>query len=165
MSDKPGNGAPKSKDEDLGEGVELQVLGQYIKDLSFESPNAPKSLQGQAKDPKLNLEVNVHAKKISDDVYETSIEMTASAKSDEGPIYTIELVYAGAFRLAGVPDNSLQPILLINCPALLFPFARRVISDITQEGGFPPLFLDPIDFGRLFMENMKKQGESTPLSS
>ena len=166
MSDNPTtNGAEQAADNNLGEGVELQVLGQYIKDLSFESPNAPKSLQGQMKEPKLNLEVNVHAKKLGDDVYETAIELTATANSDDGPIYTTELVYAGAFRLNNVPENALQPVLLINCPALLFPFARRLLADLTREGGFPPLFLDPIDFGRLFMDNMKKKGGAQPATA
>ena len=166
MSDTSGqNGGPEGNNGGPDQEVELQVLGQYIKDLSFESPNAPKSLQGQMKEPKLNLEVNVHAKKLADDVYETAIELNADAKSDDGPIYTIEMIYAGAFKLSNVPENALQPVLLINCPALLFPFASRILADLTREGGFPPLFMDPIDFGRLFMENVKKQGGEAPLAS
>lgn len=155
-AEKPnGNGVGASaKDEQAGGAI--QVLGQYIKDLSFESPGAPQSLQGQKTEPKLGLEVNVNAKKIGDDVFETAIVLNADAKSDEGPIYTLELEYGGAFRLAGIPEDQLQPILLVNCPALLFPFVRRLVADITREGGFPPLFLDPIDFAKLFLDNVKR---------
>ncbi len=135
----------------------IQMLGQYIRDLSFENPHAPASLQGQGENPKMHIEVNVGAKKVADDVYESAINFNAKATSDNGTAYELELVYAGLVKLENVPDNMLQPVLLINCPTLVFPFLRRVVADLTREGGFPPLMLDPIDFGGLYAQNIKKQ--------
>lgn len=135
----------------------VQVLGQYIRDLSFENPKAPASLQGPGENPKMQIEVNVGAKKVADDVYESAITFNAKSTTDEGTVYELELVYAGLAKLENVPDNALQPVLLINCPALIFPFLRRVVADITREGGFPPLMLDPIDFGTLYANNLQKQ--------
>jgi len=135
----------------------IQMLGQYIRDLSFENPKAPASLQGPGENPKMHVEVNVGAKKVAEDVFESAINFNAKAVTDEGTMYELELVYAGLMRVQNVPDNMLQPVLLINCPALTFPFLRRLAADITREGGFPPLMLDPIDFGGLYAQNMKKQ--------
>ena len=134
-------------------GAQLNVLGQFIKDLSFESPNSPNSLQGPGGNPKLEVNVNVQGRKHADDVYEVGLQFEAQAKNDEGVIYNIELVYAGLFRLTNIPENLLQPVLFIDCPAVLFPFLRRLVGDLTREGGFPPLFLDPIDFASLYQQN------------
>ena len=82
-----------------------------------------------------------------------ALQLEVHAKSDQGVIYNVELVYGGLFRLRGVPQNLLQPVLFIDCPTLLFPFMRRVLADVTRDGGFPPLMLDPIDFGRLYAQN------------
>lgn len=139
----------------------IQMLGQYIRDLSFENPKAPMSLQGPGENPKMHIEVNVGAKKVGDDVYESSINFNAKSSTDDGAMYELEVVYAGLMKLTNVPDNMLQPVLLINCPVLTFPFLRRIVADITREGGFPPLFLDPIDFASLYAQNMKRQQEET----
>lgn len=131
---------------------QLSVLAQFVKDLSFESPNAPKSLQGPGENPKLQVNVNVHAIGQGDDMYEVDLNFEANASSDSGVIYNIELVYAGLFRLTGLPQEMLQPVLFIDCPTILFPFLRRIVSDLTQEGAFPPLYLDPIDFTSLYRQ-------------
>lgn len=136
---------------------QIQMLGQYIRDLSFENPKAPASLQGPGENTKMNIEVNVAAKKVADDVYESAINFNAKATADDGALYEMEIVFAGLARLQNVPDNMLQPVLLINVPALTFPFLRRLVADITREGGFPPLLLDPIDFAGLYAQNMQKQ--------
>ena len=136
------------------EGAQVGVLAQYIKDLSFESPNAPKSLQGPGENPKLQINVNVQAKKAAPDTYEVDLMFEAQAHSDDGVIYNIELVYAGVFRIVNVPQDILQPIMFVDCPTILFPFVRRVLSDVVRDGGFPPLMLDPIDFARLYAQNM-----------
>jgi preprotein translocase subunit SecB len=133
---------------------QLTVLAQYIKDLSFESPGAPQSLQGPGQNPQLKVSVNVNAGPRGDDAYEVALQLEVHARSDQGVIYNVELVYGGLFRLRGVPQNLLQPVLFVDCPTILFPFMRRVLADVIRDGGFPPLMLDPIDFGRLYAQNL-----------
>ena len=137
-----------------GTKPQLTVLGQYVKDLSFESPNAPQSLQGPGQNPQLKVGVNVNAGPRGEDIYEVALQLEIHAKSDQGVIYNLELLYGGLFRLRGVPQNVLQPVLFVDCPTILFPFLRRVIADVIRDGGFPPLMLDPIDFARLYAQNL-----------
>lgn len=132
---------------------QIQILVQFIKDLSFESPNSPASLQAPGDNPKLQVNVNVHASGQGEDLYEVVLNFEANAISDAGVIYNLELVYGGMFRLSGIPENYLQPVLFVDCPTMLFPFLRRIISDLTQSGAFPPLLLDPIDFASLYQQN------------
>lgn len=138
--------------------VQVRVLGQYIKDLSFESPNIRKLLAGAPENPNLNLEINVHPEKVAPDVYETALAFKARAESKSaGVIYELELDYAGLFRIENAPPEALDAMLNVNCPALLFPFLRRIAADLTREGGFPPLLLDPVDFGALYMKKLSVQ--------
>ena len=146
--------------QDAAAQPQLNVLGQYIKDLSFENPGAPGVLKSPGQNPQLQVSVNVNAKPLTDDEFEVALVIEVHAKNDGGPIYNVELVYCGVFRLRNIPQNMLQPVLLVDCPALLFPFMRRVLGDITRDGGFPPLMLDPIDFGRLYTENLARQAPS-----
>jgi preprotein translocase subunit SecB len=140
--------------------VQVRVLGQYIKDLSFENPNVHKLLGVPSEKPSLRIEVNVNASKIADKAFESMIQFKAEAASKVGVIYDLELTYGGLFQIENLPDQALEPFLLINCPALLFPFVRRLVADLTRDGGFPPLLLDPIDFAALFMQ--RKQGAAPP---
>ncbi len=161
-----GGGAEAAQPQDAGaqpdaQGAELSILVQYIKDLSFESPNAPASLQGPGENPKLNVNVNVQASAQAEGIFEVSLNFEANATSDDGVIYNVELVYAGVFRISGVPDHLLQPVLFIDCPTLLFPFMRRIIADMTQEGAFPPLLLDPVDFAALYRQNVEQIQQSS----
>ena len=133
--------------------AQLGVLAQYVKDLSFESPNAPDALQGPGQNPQLKVSVNVNAQARAQEAYEVSLNLEVHARSDSGVIYNVEMVYGGLFRLQNIPQNLLQPVLFVDCPTILFPFMRRVLADVTRDGGFPPLMLDPIDFGRLYAEN------------
>jgi preprotein translocase subunit SecB len=144
--------------------VQVHVAGQYIKDLSFESPNVGKLIGGAGDQPTLRVEVHVNANKASDKVFESSIQFKAEATNKAGVIYDLELVYAGLFEVTNMPDQALEPFLLINCPMLLFPFLRRIVADLTREGGFPPLLLDPIDFAGMFMKRKQEQaaGGRTP---
>lgn len=144
-----------------GTEAQLAVLAQYVKDLSFESPAAPQSLQGPGQNPQLQVAVNVNAGPRGEDVYEVALNIEAHAKSDTGVIYNAELVYAGLFRLKNIPQQLLQPVLFVDCPTILFPFVRRVLADVVRDGAFPPLLLDPIDFRRLYAQNMARgqQGE------
>jgi preprotein translocase subunit SecB len=137
-----------------GTGTQLNVLGQYIKDLSFESPGAPQALQAPPQNPQLQVSVNVSAAARPEDAYEVTLNIEVHAKSDTGVIYNVELAYGGLFRLRNIPQNLLQSVLFVDCPTILFPFLRRVLADITRDGGFPPLMLDPIDFSRLYAQNV-----------
>jgi len=144
--------------------AQINVLGQYIKDLSFENPNAPSSLRNQGTNPNLQINFNVQAQSIGQDMYEVSLKLDATAQNNEGNLYTMELVYAGGFRLQNLPQQAIQPVLFIECPSILFPFARRIVADLTREGGFPPLLLDPIDFSALYRQRAaeEKQAEGHP---
>ena len=148
--DKESNGNGSAE----GEQAQFNVLAQFIKDLSFESPNTPESLRGPGEEPNLQVNVTVGADKVEDGVYEVVINFDADASNKAGAIYKLELVYGGLFRLANMPDHIKHPVLFVNCPTLLFPFLRRIVADLIREGGFPPLMLDPIDFAALYKQNL-----------
>jgi preprotein translocase subunit SecB len=151
-----GNGA------DLGPQVGL--LNQYIKDLSFENPNAPAVYQWQSQ-PQIDVQFNIGAQKLNDEVHEVALKIEISARADNQAAFQVELVYAGLFALRNIPEEQLQPFLLAEAPRLLFPFARRIVADAVRDGGFPPLMLDPIDFGSLYMQRqaqMQSEGTGMP---
>ncbi|MFM8498570.1 MAG: protein-export chaperone SecB [Chakrabartia sp.] len=127
------------------------VISQYVKDLSFENPNAPAVFQWQGQ-PQIDVGFNIGNEQVGDEVYEVSLKINVVAKTEEKTAFQVELVYAGLFGIRNVPEDQLAPILLAQGPAMLFPFARRVLADAVRDGGFPPLMLDPIDFGVLFMQ-------------
>ncbi len=135
---------------DNAQHPQVNVVGQYIKDLSFECPDATHFFRGPGKNPNLQINFNVQVRNIQEDAYEVALSLEGEAKSDEGVLYNIELVYGGAFVLRNLPKEAIQPVLFIECPALLFPFVRRLVADLSREGGFPPLLLDPIDFAGLY---------------
>ncbi|MBL8581554.1 MAG: protein-export chaperone SecB [Rhizobiaceae bacterium] len=137
-----------------GKAPTLNVLAQYVKDLSFESPGAPNSLRGRDKAPGINVNVNVNANPLSDTEFDVNLTLTAKASHDKDVIFNVELVYGGVFRVAGFPQEHILPILFIECPRLLFPFARQIIAEATRNGGFPPLMLDPIDFAQMFQQKL-----------
>ncbi|MGF1650482.1 MAG: protein-export chaperone SecB [Hyphomicrobiaceae bacterium] len=136
--------------------VQVGVVAQFIKDLSFELPNVERVIGGPGQNPNLKVEVNVTARKIQDNRFESLIEFRAHASDQVGTIYDLELIYGGLFDIQSLPQDALEPFLLINCPALLFPFLRRIVADVTRESGFPPLLLDPIDFGQLYMRRRQE---------
>jgi preprotein translocase subunit SecB len=127
------------------------MLSQYVKDLSFENPNAPAVYQWQGQ-PQIEVQFNIGAQKLADEVHEVDLKIEVTARSEGNTAFAVELLYAGLFALRNVPEEQLQPFLLAEAPRLLFPFARRVIADAIRDGGFPPLVLDPIDFGALYMQ-------------
>ena len=151
-----GNSNPgKPPTGQAGPPLQVRIVGQYIKDLSFENPNVRKLIDGPGEKPTLRVEVNVNATKVADRIFESAIEFKAEATNQTGVIYDMELAYAGMFEIQSIPEQALEPFLLINCPSLLFPFLRRLVADLTREGGFPPLLLDPIDFAGLFMQKQQ----------
>ena len=143
----------------------LSILTQYVKDLSFENPKAPQGLQAAAQRPQIEIKVDVNAKGVGEGQYEVSLQLNVQAKAEEDTIFLLELAYGGVFTLANIPQDSLQPLLLIECPRLLFPFARRIVADTTRDGGFPPLMIDPIDFVTLYRRKVQEaQGQAQAAS-
>jgi preprotein translocase subunit SecB len=166
---KTGNGGsavpPAAPGQQGQQQVQVRVLAQYIKDLSFESPNVHKLFEGGAEAPNLRVEVNVNASKVSNAAFESVINFKAEATNKLGTIYDLELAYAGMFQVDNLPEPALEPFLLIDCPQLLFPFVRRLVADLTREGGFPPLLLDPINFANLFakrQQELRAQAQAKP---
>lgn len=141
--------------DEQAEAPSVNILAQYVKDLSFENPKAPESLRQQDGSPQLNINVNVNAEPISDTDFEVVLSLEANAVSGEEAVFAVELVYAGVFRIQNVPKEHMHPFILIECPRLLFPFARQIVSDATRNGGFPPLLIDPIDFAALYRQNLQ----------
>jgi preprotein translocase subunit SecB len=135
--------------------VQVRAITQFIKDLSFENPGIDRMMQAPQENPNIEVQVNVSGRQVGPDVYESQIELSAQAKTATDVIYQIEVIYAGLFQIQNMPQEMLEPFLLINAPTLTFPFLRRLLADITREGGFPPLMLDPIDFGQLFMSRQQ----------
>lgn len=132
----------------------LNAIAQYIKDFSFENPNAPASLAPRSEAPNIGISVNVNARKMSDTDFE--IDLVLNGKSGEAPdvLFNFELIYSGIFRIMNVPAEAVQPVVMIECPRLLFPFARQIVADAVRNGGFPPLLIDPIDFAMLYRQRI-----------
>ncbi|GGG15834.1 MULTISPECIES: protein-export chaperone SecB [Rhizobiaceae] len=135
----------------------LNILAQYTKDLSFENPGAPRSLQARDNAPAINIGVNVNANPLSDTDFDVVLSLNAEAKEGDKVVFAAELVYGGVFRITGFPQEHMLPVLFIECPRLLFPFARQIIADVTRNGGFPPLMIDPIDFAQMFSQRMAEE--------
>ena len=136
----------------------IQSLAQYVKDLSVENPRAPKSLQDKGK-PQIDLGFNIEVNKVEDAIHEVTLKVDCSAKTDEGTQFVIDLAYSGLFAIRNIPDEQLQPIMLVELPRQLFPFARQIIADATHQAGFQPLLLDPIDFGQVYMQQMQAMAQ------
>ena len=147
-----GNGAPQE-----GAPPQLNVLAQYIKDFSFENPNAPSSLQQQQQQPAINIQINVQANNVADNEFEVTLHIDGKAESAGKVLFSFDLAYAGVFRIVNVPQENLHPLVMIECPRLLFPFAREIIATSVRDGGFPPLMLDPVDFVGLYRQNIDRQ--------
>jgi len=142
-------------------GPPIQIASQYVKDLSFENPNAPTSVQGGAPAPQVAVNVDVRTQQLSDNAYEVVLHIKGDAKTGDTQAFIVELSYGGVVTLsATVPKEHIAPLLLIEAPRMLFPFARAVIAEATRDGGFPPMLVQPIDFTDLFrrqVEAMKAQ--------
>ena len=145
-SDLPANGF----DAGSADAPQVSILTQYTKDMSFENPNAPASLQMQTA-PRIEINVNVNARRSGDDLYEVELKIEARAFNEEATAFVVDLLYGGLFAIRNLPPEALEPFLVVEAPRILFPFARRIVADMTRDGGFPPLLLEPIDFGSLYM--------------
>lgn len=154
MSDTSSNGGATAEANAPAQQPGIHVLGQYIKDLSFENPGAPRSLRPSDKAPKLDVNVNVSARPQSDTDFEIELKLEAKAVRGDETLFIAEVNYAGLFQIRNVPQEHMHPLLLIECPRLLFPFARQIIADATRQGGFPPLMIDPVDFAALYRQRI-----------
>jgi preprotein translocase subunit SecB len=139
----------------------LQIMGQYVKDLSFENPGAPAGLSGN---PNMDMGVDLKARPLGPDHYEVVFHLRVKASSEERTLFMLELAYASLVRLTNVPEEAVQQLLLIQVPHLMFPFARRVVADVVRDGGMPPLVIEPIDFAGLY-QNRMAQAAQQPVGS
>ncbi len=156
-----GGGAPPA---DAGAAIpNLAVLVQYVKDFSFENPNAPNSLLQQQQQPQIGIQINVNPKQMSSTDFEIELKIEGKAELIGNVLFAFDLNYAGVFRLTNIPQENLGPLLMIECPRLLFPFAREIISNAVASGGFPPLLLQPMDFVGLYQRRLAEmQAQQQP---
>ena len=155
MSDTTNSAAPDAAG-DQGQQPSVRVLAQYIKDLSFENPRAPMSLQKKENSPPINIGVNVGARGLAENDYEVTLSLDAKAGDENEVNFQVELHYAGVIRVEEMKQEHIQPFLLIEGPRLLFPFARQIMADAVRNGGFPPLMIDPVDFVALYRRNLER---------
>lgn len=140
----------------------INILAQYIRDLSFENPNTPAALRGSGS-PQSDINIGMDARKLPDDdgnTYEVVLNLSARIKREGNTLFLVELQYGAMVSLKGIAEETHHPILFIEIPRLLFPYARQIVSDITMQGGFPPLMLNPVDFHGLYMERFKDDIEA-----
>ncbi len=154
MADSNGNA-------DAAEAPSLNVLVQYTKDFSFENPNAPRSLGPQETGPNISIQVNVNARPLSEEDFEVNLLLEGSASTGEAVLFKFELDYAGVFKIRGIPAEHIHPLLMVECPRLLFPFARNIVAEAVRNGGYPPLYIDPIDFAALFQQRINEAQSQT----
>lgn len=160
-----GNGGEQAAQPAEGAAPQLNVLAQYIKDLSFENPNAPRSLQPTQQQPSIGLQVNVNANPLAGSDIEVELKIEGKAETAGNLLFAFDLVYAGVFRIQNVPENDVHPVVMIECPRLLFPFAREIVAAAVRNGGFPPLMIDPIDFIGLYRQKLAEAQSQTPAAS
>jgi preprotein translocase subunit SecB len=160
----PTNGGPQPPTGAQAAPPQLNVLAQYVKDFSFENPNAPRSLQPSNQQPQINIQINVNASPLQSD-FEIDLKIEGKAEIGNSLLFAFDLVYGGVFRIQNVPQESIHPVLMIECPRLLFPFAREIIASGVRNGGFPPLYIDPVDFVSLYRQKLAEQTASQPAAS
>jgi preprotein translocase subunit SecB len=153
------------QDQPIPQGIpgaqpQLNVLAQYTKDLSFENPNAPRSLQQQG--PQISIQINVSPKPLTATDFEVELKIDGKAEANNAVMFSFDLTYAGIFRLQNIPQENIGPVVMIECPRLLFPFARELIAGAVTAGGFPPLMLDPVDFVSLYRQKMAQMQAQAP---
>ncbi len=147
------NGGPAGTSPGADAQPQLNVLAQYIKDFSFENPNAPRSLQ-ITQQPTMAIQINVAATPLAENDFEIALHVEGKADSAGSVVFLFDLVFAGVFRIRNVPAENVHAVVMIECPRLLFPFAREIISNAVRNGGFPPLMIDPVDFVALYRQKM-----------
>lgn len=163
MAENETDFTPTAVGADQGTAPQAGVLAQYVKDLSFENPNAPSSMQNSAAGkPAIDVNVNVGVRKMNEEMYEVDLKITAKADNvgengERQAAFVVELAYGTLFGIRNVAEESLKPFLLVQAPLMMFPFARRIIADATRDGGFPPLLLEPINFEALYQQQQAQE--------
>jgi preprotein translocase subunit SecB len=153
MTDTTTNGgapAPQALNPQIG------LLAQYVRDLSFENVAALKGGATEGR-PDIKVGVNLDATPKGENRYEVTLKLNAKAMNGETPLFVVELDYGGLFTVTGVPETHMRPLLMIECPRILFPFARRILADVTRDGGYPPLMLDLIDFANIYRQEIERR--------
>jgi preprotein translocase subunit SecB len=144
----------------------LSVKAQYLKDLSFENPNAPLSFQDNSAQPNFDVDVNVNARGLGPNNYEVELAISARARRGEQVAFVVETAYAGVFEIRNVPAEQIELIMLVECPRILFPFARQIVADATRNGNYPPLMLEPIDFFAVYQrDKMMRAGQAPKMAN
>jgi preprotein translocase subunit SecB len=162
MTDAPEN---TSATDDNAANPAMHLRAQYTKDLSFENPNAPDSIFNLQQAPELEVNVNLAAQRLEEAIFELAIQINVRAKSDDKTVFLIDLSYAGIFELQNIPEDAIEQVIFVQGAFLLFPYARRVISDVSRDGGFPPLQLEPVDFLTMYQqqrEHIQRQEAPQP---
>ncbi len=154
--------APAQSPSNPDQGPMLRVLAQYTRDASFENPHAPDSLRTGQEPPKIDINIEIGRQMLEEDAVEVTLILRTSATRGDQTVFIAELEYAGLFAFQGVSVEEIQPMILIECPRLLFPFARQIMADMTQNGGFPPIMLEPPDFAAMYREEMMRRAASQP---
>ena len=164
MSKKETKTVKKDDTQQSAEQLPLQVHAQYIRDVSFENPSAPQSLRGGQDAPKMDISFNMDARNLEDEkaeaLYEVALKVTANATRGEQTVFIAEVEYGAVVELSQVPEDKHHPLLLIEVPRMLFPFVRQIMSDLTQDGGYPPLRLNPVDFTQIYMQRAAQQEDA-----
>lgn len=137
----------------------VRILGQYVKDLSFENPGAPDTLRGSAAQPNIDLGIDVHVRALDAETFEVELLLSAKAVRESTTLFVCELSYAGLFQIRAMDEQSREAFLLVEAPRLTFPFARQIVASATQEGGFPPLMLEPVDFAGLYRQQLAQRAQ------
>ncbi|MDZ7629537.1 MAG: protein-export chaperone SecB [Parvularculaceae bacterium] len=163
MSESAPNGAGGPPNDGPEAGMPgLRVLAQYLKDHSFENPRAPMSFRDNGTAPGIEVNVDVNARGLGGGQFEVELAVSARARRAQEVVFVVETTYAGVFEILNVPENQIEPILLIECPRLLFPFARQIVAETTTAGNFPPVMLDPIDFMMIYQRNVAARNGAEP---
>jgi preprotein translocase subunit SecB len=150
-----------------GSAPQLNVLAQYIKDFSFENPSSPRSLSASQTQPAINIQINVGVGQLAPTDFEVSLKLEGKAESADPAmlLFAFDLTYSGVFRVQNVPQEQLHPVVMIECPRLLFPFAREIVASAVRGGGFPPLLLDPVDFVALYQQRVAQMQQPTGIAT
>jgi preprotein translocase subunit SecB len=143
-------------------GPQLSVMGQYIKDFSFENPNAPRSLAPKETQPQISIQINVGVGQMAPTDFEVALKLEGKAEVEGTVLFAFDLTFAGMFRIQNVPQEHLHPLVMIECPRLLFPFAREIVATAVRNGGFAPLLLDPVDFVALYQQRLAAAQAENP---
>jgi preprotein translocase subunit SecB len=156
------NGGPQPADAPNSTAPQLNVLGQYVKDFSFENPNAPRSLAPSQEQPQLNVQINVGVGQLAPTDYEVTLKLEGKAETQGMVLFAFELTYCGIFRIQNIPQEHVQPMVMIECPRLMFPFAREMIATAVRNGGYAPFLLDPVDFVSLYHQRIAQASGQPP---